>query len=323
MVAQQHPVEVRVASAQLPASAAPAQGAIAAFASQDSFVAAQRMATLLSSSTLVPKEYQGNMPNCLIAIELSSRIGASVFMVMQHLHVIQGRPSFGAQFVIATANACGRFTPLRFEWSDLKPDDPRYGCRAVAVDKASGEVLEGDWVTWEMVKGEGWLNKPGSKWKTMPGQMFRYRAASYWAKVYAPELLMGMQTEEEVRDIVTTAAPAIPSAPVEQTAAAAPATAPAPAPAATPESKRPVVEVPAGMSGLEQALGDDEPKPNSPEDVGARPASPAPAPAASAPAPKKAPPKKAAAPAPAPAAPRGFEPPRMMTAEELAAASKT
>lgn len=310
MVAQQHPVEVRTTQA------APAQGAIAAFASQDSFVAAQRMATLLSSSTLVPKEYQGNMPNCLIAIELSSRIGASVFMVMQHLHVIQGRPSFGAQFVIATANACGRFTPLRFEWSDLKPDDPRYGCRAIAVDKASGEVLEGDWITWEMVRGEGWLNKPGSKWKTMPGQMFRYRAASYWAKVYAPELLMGMQTEEEVRDIVTTAAPAIPSAPIEQAAAVAASPSPA-----TPEPKRPVVEVPAGMSGLEQALGadDDEPKANSPADAGyTKPAEPAPAPA-----PRKAPPKKAAA-APATSAPVAaapVEPPKMLSPDELAGPS--
>jgi len=34
----------------------------------------QRMATALSKANLVPKEYQGNMPNCLIALEAAQRL---------------------------------------------------------------------------------------------------------------------------------------------------------------------------------------------------------------------------------------------------------
>ena len=34
----------------------------------------------------------------------------------------------------------------------------------------------------------------------MPDVMLRYRAASFFGKLYAPELLMGLQTAEEVRD---------------------------------------------------------------------------------------------------------------------------
>jgi hypothetical protein len=176
-------------------------GSIAAFASQQNFVAAQRIAKALASSSLVPKAYQGpnGVANCLVAMELASRTGASVLMVMQNLHVIQGRPSWSAAFLIASINSCGRFSPLRYQFQGSEAQ-AGWRCRAVARDLASGDILEGEWITWEMVHGEGWLAKPGSKWKTMPGQMIRYRAASFWVRTYAPEISIGMHSAEEVAD---------------------------------------------------------------------------------------------------------------------------
>ena len=53
-----------------------------------------------------------------------------------------------------------------------------------------------------MAKAEGWLQKQGSKWQTMPDLMLRYRAAAFFARQYAPELTMGMHTAEEVADVV-------------------------------------------------------------------------------------------------------------------------
>lgn len=53
-----------------------------------------------------------------------------------------------------------------------------------------------------MVNAEGWASKNGSKWKTMPDQMFVYRAAAFWQRAYAPELGMGLQTVEEAYDII-------------------------------------------------------------------------------------------------------------------------
>ena len=52
-----------------------------------------------------------------------------------------------------------------------------------------------------MVKAEGWYDKSGSKWKTMPDQMFRYRAAAFFARAFCPDVLMGLQTVEETRDV--------------------------------------------------------------------------------------------------------------------------
>ena len=53
----------------------------------------------------------------------------------------------------------------------------------------------------QMAKAEGWLDKSGSKWKTMPQQMLQYRAASFFARVFCPDILMGVQTADEIRDV--------------------------------------------------------------------------------------------------------------------------
>ena len=160
-----------------------------------------RKAKGYAQSTLVPKAYQGNVANVLIAMQIANRIGADELMVMQNLHIVQGRPSWSSSFLIATVNACGRFTPMRFEVEGRDPKDKAYRVRAYAEDKASGERCIGAWITWDMVRAEGWESKAGSKWKTMPEQMFMYRAAGFWARVYAPEVSMGILTREEAEDV--------------------------------------------------------------------------------------------------------------------------
>lgn len=180
---------------QAPVIAAPLSGG------ESGFNLAQRQAKALASSALVPVSYRENIPNCLIAMELAGRIGASPFAVMQNLHIVQGRPSWSSSFLIATVNACGRFEPLRFEVVGNDPAAKDYRVRAYAKDKESGEVCFGAWITWAMVNAEGWSKKNGSKWLTMPEQMFMYRAAGFWSRVYAPEISLGMQTAEEAQDV--------------------------------------------------------------------------------------------------------------------------
>lgn len=170
------------------------------FNSLQSFELTQRAGKLLSSSTLVPKEFQGNLANCVIALNLASRIGADPLQVMQNLYVVHGKPGWSSQFLIATFNSCGRFTSMRFEFFGDKGKDD-YGCRAYATEKSTGERLEGADVTISIAKKEGWFEKTGSKWKTMPQQMLMYRAAGWFVRAYAPELSMGLQTQEEIHDV--------------------------------------------------------------------------------------------------------------------------
>jgi len=173
----------------------------AGFFDMASFELMQRIAKAFSTSDLVPKQYQGNLPNCMIALDMAQRIGANPLMVMQNLYIVHGTPGWSSKFLVATINACGRYSSLRYEWRG-KPGEQEYGCRAWAIEKATGERLDGIWVDWKMVNAEGWASKNGSKWKTMPDQMFIYRAAAFWQRAYAPELGMGLSTAEELSDVI-------------------------------------------------------------------------------------------------------------------------
>jgi len=173
------------------------------FSTIASFEDAQRIAKGLSSSDLVPQAYRNNISNTMIAMEMANRLKISPFEVMQNLDIIKGKPSWSSTFIIASLNSCGRFKPLRFEFvgNDTKSDE--YGCRAY-TDDMDGNKIVGPMVTWLMVKAEGWLSKSGSKWQTMPELMFQYRAASFFGRLYAPDILKGMQTVDEVKDVVST-----------------------------------------------------------------------------------------------------------------------
>lgn len=167
------------------------------FATKDSFEHIQRVATMFSKSDMIPKRYINNVGNCIIAIEMATRMNANILMVMQNLDVIQGKPGWSSVFLIATLNSCGKFSPLRYEDSTENGGS----CRAWAIDKINNEKVYGAWVSMDMAKAEGWIDKNGSKWKTMPELMRRYRAASFFTKQFAPEVSMGLQTTEEIIDI--------------------------------------------------------------------------------------------------------------------------
>lgn len=178
------------------------QNIVAGFFDVQSFELLQRISKAFASSDLVPKSFKDNLPNCMLAMDMSQRIGANPLMVMQNLDVIQGKPGWSSKFLIATINSCGRYHSLSYERVGDDPKAKNYKVRAYTTERATGKELFGEWITWDMVSAEGWDNKAGSKWKTMPGQMFLYRAASFWQRVYAPEIGMGLSTVEELQDIV-------------------------------------------------------------------------------------------------------------------------
>lgn len=173
----------------------------AGFFDLDGFELLQRVAKAFASSSLVPKQYQGNIANCMIALNLARRLNADELMVMQNLYIVHGNPGWSAKFLIACVNTSGRFESLRYEWKGTQGKDD-YGCRAWTIERSTGEKLLGAWVDWKMVKAEGWNTKAGSKWLSMPDQMFIYRAAAFWQRGYAPEISMGLSTAEELADVV-------------------------------------------------------------------------------------------------------------------------
>ena len=174
------------------------QTSVSVYENEKSFEHAQRIAKSLAQAELVPNEYKNNIPNTLIAIEIANRIGASPMMVMQNLNIINGKPSWSSTFIISAINNCGKFSPLQFEVSG---SGATLTCYAHTKDLKSGNILKGPKVTMQMAKAEGWLDKKGSKWLTMPELMIMYRSATFFGRLYCPEILMGMQSVDEVIDI--------------------------------------------------------------------------------------------------------------------------
>jgi hypothetical protein len=195
------PQVTSLAQLRTPAQVEPPQRYAVGLTDSQGFELAQRAAKLLAASTLVPQQYQGNLPNCVIALNMAQRVGADPLMVMQNLVVVHGKPTWSAQFLIATVNTCGDFSKLRYEFFGTQGADD-WGCRAWAIEKATGERLVGADVTIAIAKQEGWYGKNGSKWKSIPQQMLMYRAASWWTRAYAPELSMGLSTADEAADII-------------------------------------------------------------------------------------------------------------------------
>lgn len=220
--------------------------AVVNFFDPTQFETMQRVCKMFASSELVPDMYKASkdnpiekaVSNCMIAIEIAQRIGASPLMIMQNMVPIYGKPSWSSKFLVATVNTCGRFNPLQYrftekgmlgmvdyvdyekEWVNTANGKGYYKSKAVqkqfdgqkimdiecvayTTAKGSDQVLESSPVSIRLAIQEGWYTKNGSKWQTMTKQMLMYRAASFWTSAYAPELSMGMRTVEEQQDIYT------------------------------------------------------------------------------------------------------------------------
>lgn len=200
------------------------------------FQNAQRICKSLVMSDIVPEAYrgEGKLPNAMIALEMANRMKISPIGVMQNMHIIEGRPTWSSSFIISMINSSGKFSPLRFKYEKIGNKTVEYtyfawnaatgkknkpvtekvaiediACTAYAIDKATGEIVYGPKVTLEMAVQEGWYNKSGSKWKTMPQLMISYRAAAFFGRLYVPEIMQGMHTDDEVEDFAEPKAPEI------------------------------------------------------------------------------------------------------------------
>jgi len=166
------------------------------FFNADRFELAQRVAKVFASSDMVPAQFQGNVGNCVIALNLADRMGTDPFMLMQNMYIVHGKPGIEAKLAIALVNASGKFSPLQYQY-----DDKKTACYAHARRTGSNEECKGVTVSLAMAQAEGWMSKQGSKWKTMPELMLQYRAAMFFTRAYCPEALLGMRTREELYDV--------------------------------------------------------------------------------------------------------------------------
>lgn len=159
-----------------------------------------KVATVLANTPIVPDAYKGNAGSCLIAIDIANRMGLSPIMVMQNSQVVRGNFTWRGSACKGLIDNCGRFDKTEYIFVGDE-GTPSYGCFLQAEDKQTGKLVKGAVITLQMARDEAWSTKPGSKWNTMPTQMLMYRAATFFARAYCPQALMGFYTSDEMTDI--------------------------------------------------------------------------------------------------------------------------
>lgn len=164
-----------------------------------------RVAQAFATSGLVPDHFKDNPAGVFVVLHMATRMQLDPFMCLQKTYMVHGRPGMEAQLVIALVNARGPFTgPIQWKFEG---EGKARKCTAYATHAKTGELCEAT-VTWAMVEAEGW-NKDSttrsgkiqkSKWNTLESLMFQYRSATFLARLYCPEVIMGLSTADELED---------------------------------------------------------------------------------------------------------------------------
>lgn len=189
----------------------------------------EKEAERLSKCSYLPDTLRGKQSDCAMLMELAIASNIPAFLLAQEMYVVYGRFAFSSKFIIAQIQK--RFPDLDWEYfgevgdsgeierkkkldakgnilTDTK-GNPIYetgkiireGRACVAYATRNGKRIVGPRVSMALAKAEGWFDKNGSKWQTMPEIMLRYRAACFFKNFYCPDVMMGIKSVEEERDV--------------------------------------------------------------------------------------------------------------------------
>ena len=192
--------------AELPATASPSPQDLASAASTGFLTVSRdpllqgRLAKCLCQSAFVPQLFRQDQGAVMLVMDMAQRLNCNPFMLMQNIYNVQGNICMSGKFCCSLLQQHPSYSRIRYEYAN--PQNWEEGVRVVGV-RHDGELDEGPWVTLKLVKAEGWLDKRGSKWLSMPDLMARYRAAAFFCRIFCPDALMGMKTSEEVLDFAT------------------------------------------------------------------------------------------------------------------------
>lgn len=178
-------------------------------AEAERFQLMQRQARMFAMSPLVPQSLRNGSPdqamaNCYIAMSIADRMGEDRMTVMQNIIIVHGTAGFKAQYMIARANSSGVFRD-GIDW-EISGKGADLSVTAFATLASTGKRVEIT-VDMAMAKAEGWSSN--KKYQTMPEVMLRYRSATFLVRMYAPQVMLGHQTTDEIEDVAAAAMPIV------------------------------------------------------------------------------------------------------------------
>lgn len=178
-------------------------GTAAAIFSPEGMNQLVRFAELMSQSkATVPKHLEGKPADCLAVTMQAAQWGMNPFAVAQKTHVVNGTLGYEAQLVNAVVSSSSLLaTRLNYRWSgdwsnvNGKTDkSPNLTVTVSAVLKGEADPRE---LTISMAQA-GVRNSP--LWEQDPRQQLAYLCTKRWARLHAPDVLLGVYTPDELQE---------------------------------------------------------------------------------------------------------------------------
>lgn len=178
-------------------------GTAAAIFSPEGMDRLVRFATLMADSkATVPAHLAGKPADCLAVTMQAAQWGMNPFAVAQKTHVVNGTLGYEAQLVNAVVSSSNLLaTRLNYKW------DGDWSKVSVKTDKSPSLTV----TVWATLKGEseprtltismaqaGVRNSP--LWEQDPRQQLAYLCVKRWARLHAPDVLLGVYTPDELQE---------------------------------------------------------------------------------------------------------------------------
>lgn len=156
-----------------------------------------KLAEIFARSKMVPAHFQNKPDDCFVALQMAYRMELDPMTALQNIYVVSGKPGLSSQLIISLVNRSKKLVgPV--QWRIVGKGEAME-VTAFGTLRETGEEISFT-VPWSMVKGEGW--DKNSKYRSMPEVMMRYRSVAFLARFHFPEVIIGMQSIEEVEDVV-------------------------------------------------------------------------------------------------------------------------
>ncbi|EME7774203.1 TPA: RecT family recombinase [Klebsiella pneumoniae] len=178
-------------------------GTAAAIFSPEGMDRLVRFATLMADSkATVPAHLAGKPADCLAVTMQAAQWGMNPFAVAQKTHVVNGTLGYEAQLVNAVVSSSNLLaTRLNYKW------DGDWSKLSGKTDKSPSLTV----TVWATLKGEseprtltismaqaGVRNSP--LWEQDPRQQLAYLCVKRWARLHAPDVLLGVYTPDELQE---------------------------------------------------------------------------------------------------------------------------
>jgi hypothetical protein len=152
----------------------------------------QRKAKAMLSGKILPATFR-DVGDVIVLNEMSRVLQIPMILLAQQLYLVHGKIGFSGQFSIALLNKAMEMGKLdNWEYEERKDGAVR------VVGERKGKELEGIWIDEDLVKRNGWISNP--HWQKNFELMGRYRAATWFLRMYYQEMLMGLYTVDEIKD---------------------------------------------------------------------------------------------------------------------------